>query len=303
MKKLKFLSMAAMAATLVTSCSNGRNDEVITGSEPVAVEFAAGNTASVLTRVTGSDWAQGDSIGVFMIKETPGTLAAAYILEGADNIRYNSAGGSGEVGFTVNTASRTIFYPVLGNVKFVAYYPYKTLLTDYELPFSVASQDNQSAIDLLYAAAGTSYTKASGTVKLPFEHKLVKLEFNITNGAGVTAPLAGLTVTVDGQLPDGVLDLTDGSVTAGGAAQTITALTNTAGTFSEAILLPAASNSGKKFYFDNGEDAPFTAAIPDTDWKAGNKYIYTVMLQKSAVTITGEIEPWTTYGGGNVDAN
>jgi hypothetical protein len=299
MKKVKILTMAALAATLVTSCNS--NDEVINGNEPVAVQFAAGNTASVVTRAADAEWSAGDSIGIFMYDAT-GALGTD-IVENADNIRYNSAGGTGAVAFTVNTASQQIFYPVSGNVKFVAYYPYQTPLSDYSLPVSVASQSSQSAIDLLYAPAGTSYNKESSTVNLPFAHKLVKLAFNISNGAGVTASLAGLTVTVDGQLPDGMLDLADGTVTASGTAQEITCLTNGAGTSSEAIVLPAASNSGKKFYFNNGVDAPFTADIPDAAWIAGNKYTYTVTLQKSAVIITGEIAPWTTGGGGNVTAN
>ncbi|MDR1865315.1 MAG: fimbrillin family protein [Bacteroidales bacterium] len=302
MKNQKFL-LAAFAATAVMSCTSSE-DEVMNGNEPVAVKFTAGNPASVNTRVTDASWAAGDSIGIYMVNETPGTLADGNIAENVDNIRYNSTGGSGAVSFEDNGTK--IFYPVSGNVKFVAYYPYtKSITGDYKYNFCVASQSSQSAIDVLYAPADATYGKNSNTpVKLPFKHQLVKLVFNISNGEGVTASLSGLAVEIDGQSPDGTLDLTDGTVTASGTAQDISALytiTNGSAATYEAIVLPA-ENAGKMLSFDNGTDAPFTAAIPHGEWKAGNKYTYTVTLQKSEADITGEITEWTTNTG-EVTAN
>jgi hypothetical protein len=301
MKKLRFVLWAAIAATAVTSCNS--DDDVITGAgDRVEVKFAAGNLASVETRAAEVTWATGDSIGVFMIKETPGTLASGNILESADNIRYNTQGGAGAAGFTANGTN--IYYPVDGNVKFVAYYPYTQTISNYAYSFSVASQASQPAIDVLYAPAGASYNKTAATATLPFTHKLVKLVFNISNGAGVTASLSGLTVKISGQLSAGSLDLTTGAVTASGATQEITALTAQAGTASEAIVLPAADNTGKILSFTNTAGETFTADLNAVTpaFAGGNRYTYTVTLKKTAVGIVGNITQWTDGGTSSVTA-
>ncbi|GHV56990.1 hypothetical protein FACS1894182_04740 [Bacteroidia bacterium] len=292
--------MAAIVATVtMTSCSN--DDEAVNNSDRVEVKFSTGNIASVQTRVNDQTWAAGDSIGIYMVKETPGTLAAGNILENADNIRYNSVGGTGTaVAFDDNGTK--IYYPVSGDVKFIAYYPYTASLTDYKLPVNVSNQINQSAIDVLYAPAGTAYSKTSPNAALPFEHKLVKLVFNISNGAGVTSPLTNaLTVAISNQQTTGELNLVNGvvAITGTSAPTTINALVSNGGATAEAIVLPDTHNG--TFTFTNAAGEAFTATIPDATFVGGSKYTYTVTLTKANAVITGSIAVWNT-GGGSVTA-
>ncbi|GHU64136.1 hypothetical protein FACS1894123_08330 [Bacteroidia bacterium] len=297
MNKCKFLAMAAIAATVtMTSCSN--DDEAVNNSDRVEVKFSTGNIANVQTRAFDQTW-ENDSIGIYMVKETPGTLAAENILENAANIRYNSAaGGAGAVAF--NAHSTTIYYPVSGNVKFIAYYPYRASLTDYKLPINLSNQSNQSAIDLLYAPAGTAYSKTSPNAALPFEHKLVKLVFNISNGAGVTSPLTNLTVAIGNQQTTGELNLVNGEVIPSAAGTTaINALVSNGGATAEAIVLGGFPND--KFTFINAAGETFEAAVPDATFERGKKYTYTVTLTKATAVITGSIAAWNT-GGGSVTA-
>jgi hypothetical protein len=302
MKKVNFFYMAAVVAATAMMTSCGNDDNEVTNPNRVAVQFSSSIT-DLQTRVADQNWAASDSIGIYMLK-TPFTLAAGNISESVDNRQYKADGAGLSVSFSPVTTGTEIYYPVAGDVKFIAYYPYAASLTDYKLPIDVSSakQGNQSAIDVLYAPAGTSYNKNSGTVALPFAHKLVKLVFNISNDASVTTPLTGLSVSISEQSVMAELDLADGTVSlAGPAVQTaIAAKVSTDGTAAEAIVLPSAQSG--TFTFTNSIGEAFTADIPDAAFVGGNKYTYTVTLKKTEAVITGTIAPWGTIGGGGVDA-
>ncbi|MDR1156628.1 MAG: fimbrillin family protein [Bacteroidales bacterium] len=304
MKTVKFyLAAALIAATVMTSCSN--DDEAVNSNERVEVKFSS-TQASVDTRVTNDKWNGGEEIGIYMLKGNY-ALTSVNISEGAGNIKYENKANTDETEASFSQTGNIIYYPANqgGNevkVKFIAYYPYGTVLdgtTTFTRAIDVSNQNDQSAIDFLYAPAATEYDKTSGAVALPFVHKLVKLEFTISNGAGVTEPLAnGMTVTIDNQAATGTLDLTSGAVTTSNSGKTITALTATGGATAEAIVFPVANNSSVKLMFKNDAGEEFTATVPNAadGWAGGKKYTYTVTLKKNATTITGTIADW---GQGN----
>ena len=300
--KVKFLAMAAIAAATVmtTSCSS---DEAVSNSdERVEVKFSS-TEASIETRVADNNWAVNDPIGIYMIKETPGTLADPNILEGVNNRQYKaSAATTGGDPATFQQVGGTIYYPVSGDVKFIAYYPYSSSISgEFKRDIDLSLQGDQSAIDFLYAPAGTAYSKTSGTASLPFVHKLVKLVFNIgKEDASVTAALNGLTVAITGQSTTGSLNLTDGTVATINSGQTIQAKVATDGTSAEAIVFPQ-EVAGKNFTFTNSIGETFTGAIPG-NLTAANKYTYTVTLKKNEVGISGTIANWDNGGSGAVVA-
>jgi hypothetical protein len=313
MKKTIFsFVMAAMAAAVMTSCTTGKI-EVEDDGERVAVQFAS-EIAGVSTRVNNTTWDGNEHIGIFMIED--GTaLAAGTIKEGADNVQYETAStGIPTASFAPSSGVDPIYYPAAGSVNFIAYYPYNAAATGglYSLPISVAIQSSQSAIDVLYAPATTTYDKnTTGAVTLPFEHKLVKLKFNISNGAGVTAPLTDLAVTISGLNTQATLNLVSGAVTPVVAPAMITAVTVSVGlpptsASAEAIVLPLTDNSGITLTFTNGASEVFTAAVPDiggnTTWESGKSYTYTVALKKNGINIEGSIAPWLNGGTGITDA-
>jgi hypothetical protein len=303
MKTINFLSAAAiLAATVMTSCSKSNEDA--NSNDRVEVKFASAQ-ASVETRVTDTDWAQDDPIGIYMIKATPGTLTSATdILEGVSNRNYKASAGGATASF--EQVDGTIYYPADDQngkveVKFIAYHPYGTVsdnATSFVRAIDVSDQTDQSAIDFLYAPAAATYNKSSGAVTLPFAHKLVKLVFSIGNDVSVTASLDDLKVEITDQETASTLDLTDGSVPVStGGAETITALTALDGASSEAIVLPNSNiTSDMKFVFTNAAGEVFTGVIPDSEWEAGKKYTYSVTLKKNEAVITGTITAW---GDGN----
>jgi formylglycine-generating enzyme required for sulfatase activity len=289
------LLLTAAFAAVATSCS--RSDEPVTVNDRVEVKFSA-NTAEIRTRVTETGWMAGDPVGIYMIKADPGALAAGNIVEDAGNRQYTaSADGTGAVSFTPQPGE-VIYYPVSGNVEFIAYYPYTSPLTDFKLPVDVSNQANPSAIDALYAKTSGGYNKSAAPVDLQFTHRLVKLAFSITTGEGVTESLSGLTVNITNQQTAATLDLTDGTVTATGATAAITANTVTDGSAYEAIVLPAGSVAGMTFAFTTAGTGggTYEVAVPAGSWASGKKYTYEVTLKRNEAEITGSVGDWADGG-------
>ena len=292
---------------LMTSCA--KEKALFNNNHNTSVNLT-GHMANLQTRVGGADgslWDAGDSVGVYMIAATPGTLTAANIVP-TGNKRYNASAGA--------TATFTPFdgtpltYPGDGTpVKFLAYHPYSAGITsDFKLQIDLTDQSDQSAIDVLYAPITTAdyNNSTTGDVPLQFEHKMVKLIFNITNGTSVTEPVAnGVTVSIPGLERTGALDLTDGTVTPSGVLGTLSLPTTGTGAtvIAEAILFPGAT-SGIDFYFTNHAGQIFVASAPHALWNEGYLYTYDITLVNPDVheaSITGTITPWGNGGNFPID--
>jgi hypothetical protein len=302
MKTFKsFKSLAALFLLPLAFTACNRDDEVTNGSDGrVEVKFSA-STAEVQTRVTGNNWAADDPVGIYMIDE-PGGLAVGNIIEGVDNRQYKASAAGSSVEFA--QVDGTSYYPMSGDVEFIAYYPYQSPLTDFELPVDVSDQDDQPAIDVLYApkTSGGYNKSATSPVALAFQHKLVKLTFTISKGDGVTESLDDLTVKITGQHTAATLDLTGGTVTPSGAVSAITAKTAANGASSEAIVLPNGSVAGMTFTFTTtGPGAgTYEVVVPTptatSGWEPGYKYAYTVTLNRNEAGISGSVSNWGDGG-------
>jgi len=296
-KTKKLMAVLALFATVFTACSEDEKNGPVSGDR-VEAKFTS-SINGVVTKAVDATWTPGDQIGIFM-KTAGQPLAAASVLEGVNNLAYTTTGTTGAVPFTpVGTAA--YFPPGDENVDFISYYPHQATLTNFIYPINVADQTSQEAIDLLYSDNATGLNGANPTVALTFVHQLTKLVFNIAPGTGVTAEeLAGLAVTLQNMNTTANFNLADGTITNPAAPATITAFTNAAGTTSEAIVLPG-DVSGKNILFTLGNSDAFTWPIPaSTTFAAGSKITYTVTINRTGMTITGQITDWTNVNGGNV---
>lgn len=292
MKKMtKFFALALLAGAMV-SCST-EDTAPSTQNDKVAVQFTGG--INVNTRAAGVAWADGDRIGIFMT-EAGKTLSADVIKESVDNVCYQS---NGSIAFSPVSGGKTVFFPIDGDVDFYSYYP-QTTVNDYKVDLNVADQKSQEAIDFMYAKT-TGCNKATPQVFLKFYHKLSNLVLEVQPGNGLTQEdLKKMTVTVKGQNTKATFNLVDGTISGEGNPTDITMKTTVAGKLYEAILLPTEEASRViEFDLKNGYDAPFVWTMP-VKLEGGKRYHYTVVkLSRSAVDISGNIEPWIKAGDDN----
>lgn len=292
MKKMtKFFALALLAGAMV-SCST-EDTTPSTQNGKVAVQFTGG--INVNTRAAGLAWADGDKIGIFMTGANQ-TLSADAIQEGVDNICYQT---SGSKGFSPVSGGKTIFFPIDGDVDFYSYYPHTTV-SDYKVALDVTDQTKQETIDFMYAKT-EGCNKATPQVFLKFYHKLSNLVLDVQPGNGLTQEdLKKMTVTVKGQNTKATFNLVDGTISGEGNPTDIKMKTTQAGKLYEAILLPTEEASRViEFDLNNGYDAPFVWTMP-AKLEGGKRYHYTVVkLSRSAVDISGNIEPWIKAGDDN----
>ena len=300
MNSKTFFLLAALCGGMFTSCTN---DDIVT--DDGQVRFTAGinqavpNTAS--TRAAGDAWAAGDAIGVFMVGHGGTTIS-----EGVENNKFVTTTGS--TAFSA-VAGNEVYYPMDGStVDFIAYYPHRTgatLTTDIDV--TIGNQGNQPSFDLVWATvnnSGAGFSKlVSGAVALPFEHKLSKLVLNCKPGDGVTATdlTTGMTVSIKGMNTTNTFKLGTGTLGTAGTEANITprklAQVPQGGAYSvsyDAIIMPGSYAAGKvQVVFTIGTD-DFTWTADAVEFLGGNEYIYDVTITRTGVTMTGNIQAWTT---------
>lgn len=297
--KTKFLSAIAITSLLFASCSNDDNDTTKSQDGNI-VKFSSSVSGSQLRvgGAAGDEWAAGDKVGIFMRDNTSKAVQS-------NNIEYTAGSLTNGDKDAVLTSTTPIYYPVNtpAKVDFIAYHPYTaTLANTYEYAVNVATQTDQSAIDLMIATADNAtagYDKTNtSAVNLNFSHQLSKVVINVTAGAGVTS-LSGLTVKINGMNTTATFDISTATLSAEGNPAAITT-NNPSGSNFEAILLPlAAFTASNTLEFTIGSDT-YTWAMNTgttvTQFDGGKKYIFNATLKKNAVEITGSIQPWGNGG-------
>ncbi|WP_197027615.1 fimbrillin family protein [Prevotella sp. 10(H)] len=311
--KTKFLSALAVTALLFASCSS--DDDNTPEVNDGRVLFSSGVNAATpkVGGNVGSTWDQNDPVGIFMVKHGQ-ALSAANILEGADNVEYKAKDTGMSTAFTA--ISSPIFYPVNGDkADFIAYHPYKSTLTDFKYPINVATQTNQSAIDLLYATAdksGAGYDKSQGTtaVDMKFSHQLTKVVIKVTKGAGV-ADLTGMTVKIKGMNTTADFDLVSPAISNEADVADITPYNVPSSTNYEAILLPVTFTGSHVVEFTVGGNTyswTMSKNVGDanaqvTELKPAHIYTFNVTVKKNEVEAKGTIQGWTMGGAFNGTAD
>ncbi len=299
--------LTALLCVCLTGCRQATYTIEISEDQRFPVRFSG----EIQTRMVDNTWEMNDRIGVFMFK-TGQTDVASAAIDNSDNRKYICSSVSGGNVFGPYTENDALYYPQVGNVDFVAYYPYRAV-EDYKLKLDVSVQADPSSIDLLYSNNLKDIEKGATPQTLQFTHRLSKTVFNITAGEGLTAAdLAGLKLSVEDIASSATLDIfADTLILASNSNKTITANTNPAGTQAEAILLPQTCK-GKKvkvmlanrrtytYTIDNtetgltGDNARATA--DETKWEASYTYTYKIVVNRdyySASSLIGVITEWT----------
>lgn len=300
--KTKILSLAVVTASaILISCEK---NEIVENND--VVRFTSGITATPITRVSidpngNSVWEMNDPVGIFMLKH-----GTTNISEGVKNIQYKASNAGSTTTFT--PASGAIHYPMEETEKldFIAYHPYKAVVSEFVYNVDVSDQTSQTAIDLMWAKADNKrqgYSKASGreglAVNFAFTHKLVKLVMNVSKDASVSGNIT--SVKINGMNTTANFDLKGAAGLTGMATlKTITPY-NAADTKYEAILLPVGSLTDAHtvtFTTDDRETYVWNMSNEISSLEEGKIYTYTVNVTKYAVTANGSINKWISVTPG-----
>lgn len=293
--KTRLFTFAALVLALA-ACTND-NENLNDG--PVAAVINAEISDAVATRASGTAWAERDEIGISESRF------------GYTNVPYRWESGK----FT--PAGTIIFFQDDDPTTFSAYYPYDADGGTLTATTDATAQQNQPAIDFLYATGATASTHnpevnftddtAAGGTDCSFHHCMSQITLTFEAGSGVDFNTIKPTgYTLSGLVLAGSFDTADGTAEANDAtaAQDLNmTLTNGALT-SSVILFPQSTTSIELSVNYNSQPYTATLTVPDGALKAGNNYTYTVTVRNKDLSISSAtISDWNPVNGGNVNAD
>lgn len=291
----RFFALAALALSLA-ACTN--DDENLNDGSVAAVINAEISDA-VATRASGTAWAERDEIGISESRF------------GYTNVPYRWESGK----FT--PTGTIIFFQDDDPTTFSAYYPYDADGGTLTATTDAKAQQNQPAIDFLYATGATASTHNpevnftddtdAGGTDCSFHHCMSQITLTFKEGSGVDfSTIQPTGYTLSGLMLTGSFDTTTGTAETDDAtaAQDLDmTLTNGALT-SSVILFPQDKASIELSVNYNSQPYTATLTIPDGALKAGNNYTYTVTVRNKDLSIeSAEITPWNPVNGDDVNAD
>ena len=293
--KTRFFALAALALTLV-ACNN--DNENLNGA-PVAAQFTA-NIAPA-TRASGTTWDNGDRIGVTDI---------------GNDTRY------GNVPFILKNGKfeaeeKVIYIEDAETHTFRAYYPYNAAGGTLAATTDATAQQNQPAIDFLFASGATgdkdspvvSFTDKTdkGGADNSFHHRMSRITLTFEAGDGVDfSQVKPERYTLDGLKLTGTFNTADGIATADDGTQTgeLTMELADGNLTSSVILFPQTAASLPLVVIYNNLKYLATLTVPEGALQAGNNYTYTVKVRNKGIEVSeATIAKWNDVDGGEVGAD
>lgn len=287
------IAVLALCAVACTNDNENLNDS------PVAAVINAEISDAVATRASGTTWAERDKIGISESRF------------GYTNVPYRWESGK----FT--PTGTIIFFQDDDPTTFSAYYPYDADGGTLTATTDATAQQNQPAIDFLYATGATASTHNpevnftddtdAGGTDCSFHHCMSQITLTFKEGSGLDfSTIQPTGYTLSGLMLTGSFDTTTGTAETDDAtaAQNLDMkLTNGALT-SSVILFPQTKASiGLSVYY-NSQPYTATLTIPDGALKAGNNYTWTVTVRNKDLSIeSAKITDWNPVTGGNVSAD
>ena len=281
--KTRLLTFAALALALA-ACTN---DEENLNDGPVAAQFIADITPATRVNSGGTDWTDGDRIGV--------TGA------GFTNVPYKRENGK------FVTDGTTIYFNDTETKTFNAYYPYQS--DGGTVSVSTAADKQGSGIDFLFASGATGDTHnpevsftdktAEGGADNSFHHRMSLIKFTFKPGDGlIFNGMEPADYTLDGLKHEGTFDTATGTTAVTAAVESPITMQLGGATTSQVIILPqgVTTSLDLKVSF-NGLD--YTTTLPNpskpeaNQFSAGYAYTYNITLNNKGITVEEpEITPW-----------
>lgn len=276
------IAIIALALATLTSC-----DKEQSRNESLAATFSS----SITTRVSGTEWEEGDEVGIMVTSEN--TLLNSYHYNNHHTVSFTDP----EQGiFTPATDLDQIYFSVEEDVyvDFYAYYPYSERLVEEEqsYPIDIVDQTSPKAIDFMEASTfgGDSYNKNSGTVELAFSRNMAKISMTLKAGTGLS--LSDISaVRLEGFYTTATYDFPTNSFTAlGGDSTDITPYSAGDNSYS-AIVIPENSASQMVYFTTPHGDVPLD--LSSYTLAKGEHLSFTVTVSQTVAThSTNPINGW-----------
>ncbi len=271
--KTRFFALAALALTLA-ACNND-NENLNDG--PVAAQFIADITPATRVNSEGTDWTDGDRIGI--------TGA------GCSNVPYVRESGQ----FVPD--GTTIYFQDTETHTFHAYYPYQA--EGGTVTVSTAAGKQGADIDFLFASGATGDTHnptVSFTGDHAFHHCMSLIKFTFKAGDGVDfSQEKPASYTLSGLKHEGTFDTTTGTTAVTAENESPITMQLGGATTSQLIILPqeVTTSPGLSVAYN---DETYTTTLPQPStgkFDTGYAYTYTITLNNQSITVESpEITPW-----------
>ena len=271
--KTRFFALAALALTLA-ACNND-NENLNDG--PVAAQFIADITPATRVNSEGTDWTDGDRIGI--------TGA------GCSNVPYVRESGQ----FVPD--GTTIYFQDTETHTFHAYYPYQAEGGTVTVSTAVGKQG--ADIDFLFASGATGDTHnptVSFTGDHAFHHCMSLIKFTFKAGDGVDfSQEKPASYTLSGLKHEGTFDTTTGTTAVTAENESPITMQLGGATTSQLIILPqeVTTSPGLSVAYN---DETYTTTLPQPStgkFDTGYAYTYTITLNNQSITVESpEITPW-----------
>ena len=281
--KTRFFAFAVLALTLA-ACNND-NENLNDG--PVAAKFIADITPATRVNSEGTDWTDGDRIGV---------TGAGFI-----NIPYVRESGK------FVTDGTTIYFDDTETKTFNAYYPYQS--DGGTVTVNTAADKQGPGIDFLFASGAKGSTRSpevsftdktdKGGEDNSFHHRMSLIKFTFKPGDGlIFNGMEPAGYTLDGLKHEGTFDTATGTTAVTAAAESPINMQLGGATTSQVIILPQEVTSSLELKVSfNGLN--YTTTLPNpskpeaNQFSAGYAYTYNITLSNKGITVEEpEITPW-----------
>ncbi|WP_295433502.1 fimbrillin family protein [uncultured Prevotella sp.] len=281
--KIRHFALAALAISMAACTSDNEN----LNDGPVAAQFIADITPATRVNSGGTDWTDGDRIGV---------TGAGFI-----NIPYVRESGQ------FVPEDKTIYFNDIETKTFNAYYPYQS--DGGTVSVSTAADKQGPGIDFLFASGATGDTHnpevsftdktAEGGADNSFHHRMSLIKFTFKAGDGLIFDgMEPASYTLGGLKHEGTFDTATGTTAVTEAAESPITMQLGGATTSQVIILPQGVTTSLDLTVSfNGLD--YTTTLPNpskpeaNQFSAGYAYTYNITLNNKGITVEEpEITPW-----------
>ncbi len=275
------------AAALLLALAACTNDNENLNDGPVAAVINAEISDAVATRASGTAWAERDEIGI-----SESRFGYANVLYRWENGKFTPAG-------------TIIFFQDDDPTTFSAYYPYDADGGTLTATTDATAQQNQPAIDFLYATGATASTHnpevnftnnlSTGGTDCSFHHCMSQITLTFKEGSGVDfTNIKPTGYTLSGLVLKGSFDTATGMAETDASAQTTDLTMELDGALtSSVILFPQSTTSIELSVNYNSQSYTAMLDIPDGALKAGNNYVWTITVRNKDLSVeSAEITAW-----------